>query len=49
MRHGMRTGIGLVCGGQANNGDRRPVSQPGKVRVMQAEGEVLDLREFRHQ
>ena len=32
------TGIGLVCGGQANNGDRRPVSQPGKACVMQVEG-----------
>ena len=38
MRHGMCTGIGLVCGGQANNGDRRPVSQPGKACVMQVEG-----------
>ena len=30
--------MGLVCGGQANNVDRRPVSQPGKACVMQVEG-----------
>ena len=42
--HGMRTGIGLVCGGQANNGDRRPSISARQGVCHASGGRGADLR-----